>query len=178
MKSKLTFAGTLTRVVLITAAAFVPAMALFSGPSPAPKAAPHSGPGEGRCVPVGGTIMTNLGAIDQLTTMGTATGDLRGAVGAKILNSDGVNFLIEHHWVTEAGDTIFFNPVTEVATPLNPTDLHIFGLTLPQPIEVTGGTGRFDGATGSIAAFGALDFGHGQTVFRYNGQVCFQEHDD
>jgi len=122
--------------------------------------------------------MTNLGAIDQFTTMGTATGDLRGAVGAKILNTDGVNFLIEHHWVTEVGDTIFFNPVTEVATPLNPSSLHIFGLALPQPIEVTGGTGRFDGATGSIAAFGALDGAHGQTVFRYSGQVCFQEHDD
>ncbi|MHB8607819.1 MAG: hypothetical protein ACYDCG_05890 [Candidatus Acidiferrales bacterium] len=163
--------------VLAALVVFIPVLAAMSGASPTPKAAPHARGAEGHCTPVGGTIMTNLGAIDQNTTMGTATGDLRGAVGAKILNSDGVNFLIEHHWVTEAGDTISFNPVTEVATPLNPTNLHIFGLTLPHPIEVTGGTGRFDGATGSIAAFGALDFGHGQTVFRYSGQVCFADPD-
>ena len=156
---------------------FVPVLAAMSGASPTPKAAPHARKAEGHCTPVGGTIMTNLGAVDQNTTMGIATGDLRGAVGAKILSSDGVNFLIEHHWVTEAGDTIFFSPVTEVATPLNPTNLHIFGLTLPQPIQVTGGTGRFEGATGSISAFGALDFGHGETVFRYNGQVCFADQD-
>jgi len=133
--------------------------------------------GDAHCAPVGGMLMTNLGAIDQSTTMGTATGDLRGAVGAKILSTDGVHFVIQHHWVTEAGDTILFNPVTEVATPLNPGQLGILGLTLPQPIQVTGGTGRFDGATGSIAAFGALDFPHGQTVFRYSGQVCFAEQD-
>ena len=158
---------------------FVPAIAILSSASSPSKAvpAPKSWRGERRCVPVGGTIMTNLGAIDAQTTMGTATGDLRGAVGAKILSTDGVNFVIEHHWVTEAGDTILFNPVTEVATPLNPTSLHIFGLTLPQPIQVIGGTGRFDSATGSIGAFGSLDFVPGQTVFRYSRQVCFADQD-
>ena len=43
------------------------------------KAAPH-------CVPIGGTVMTDLAAIGQSTTLGTATGDLRGAVAATILN--------------------------------------------------------------------------------------------
>ena len=70
---------------------FIPVLAAMSGASPTPKAAPHARRAGGHCTPVGGTIMTNLGAIDQNTTMGTATGDLRGAVGAKILNSDGVN---------------------------------------------------------------------------------------
>jgi len=37
------------------------------------KAAPH-------CVPIGGTVMTDLAAIGQSTTLGTAIGDLRGAV--------------------------------------------------------------------------------------------------
>jgi hypothetical protein len=31
-----------------------------------------------RCIPVGGMIMTNLAVIGQSTTLGTATGDLRG----------------------------------------------------------------------------------------------------
>jgi hypothetical protein len=40
------------------------------------------------CQPAGGTPMTDLGAIDVTTTMGIATGDLKGAVGATILNID------------------------------------------------------------------------------------------
>lgn len=169
--------GRIIRIGLLASLAIlVSAFISNSGSSPAAKAQPRAH-GDPHCKSVGGSIMTNLGAIDQATTMGTATGDLRGAVGAKILSTDGVNFSIQHHWVTEAGDTIFFSPVTEVATPLNPAGVGILGLSLPQPIQVTGGTGRFDGATGSIAAFGALDFAHGQTVFRYSGQVCFQDQD-
>jgi hypothetical protein len=174
----MTFRSSLSKA-LAAVVALVPAFALLGDASsplrPAPP--PRSGGGERRCRPVGGTLMTNLGAIDQNTTLGTATGDLRGAVAAGILSvvpgANGVlTFQIQHHWVTEAGDTIFFNPVTEVAAPLNQ---QVFGITLPQPLRVTGGTGRFDGATGSIAAFGSVDLAHGQTVFRYSGQVCVWE---
>jgi len=58
------------------------------------KAAPH-------CVPIGGTVMIDLAAIGQSTTLGTETGDLRGAVAATILNvSPGANgttvFTVQH----------------------------------------------------------------------------------
>jgi hypothetical protein len=43
------------------------------------------------CQPAGGMLMTDLGAVDANTTMGVATGDLRGAVGATILNIDAQN---------------------------------------------------------------------------------------
>src|SRR5579864_1256454 len=38
------------------------------------------------CSSVGGTISTDLAVVDQSTTLGTATGDLKGAVTAAILN--------------------------------------------------------------------------------------------
>jgi len=41
MKSTITFAGALSRAPLIAVAVFVPAMALFSGASSTPKAAPR-----------------------------------------------------------------------------------------------------------------------------------------
>src|SRR4051794_17208897 len=56
------------------------------------------------CQPAGGMLMTNLGAVDASTTMGVATGDLKGAVGATILNIDAQNggatliFTVQHHW--------------------------------------------------------------------------------
>src|SRR6266567_407090 len=67
------------------------------------------------CQPVGGMLMTNLGAVDSSTTMGYATGDLKGAVGATILNINTQNngatliFTVQHHWVTESGDALAFD---------------------------------------------------------------------
>lgn len=69
------------------------------------KARPH-------CTPVGGSLITNLVATD--TTLGTATGDLRGAVSARLLGIEpGPNgttvFTVQHLWVTEAGDTVLMD---------------------------------------------------------------------
>jgi hypothetical protein len=179
MKSKLTFAGALTRIVLIAAAVFVPATALFSGPSPNPKAAPHSGSIERHCVPVGGMLMTNFGAIDQFTTMGTATGDLRGAVSGTLLGAPQPGaggtlvFHVQHHWVTESGDTITFDPATATTMPLSQT---LFAV-ITYPVHITGGTGKFAGATGDLKNIGEVDLAAQATVFRYSGQVCFAEQD-
>ncbi|HWT88443.1 MAG TPA: hypothetical protein VN454_06545, partial [Candidatus Angelobacter sp.] len=52
-----------------------------------PKAVPRSGDGDRHCIPVGGMVMTNFGAVDQNTTLGIATGDLRGAVAATLLGA-------------------------------------------------------------------------------------------
>src|SRR6266705_4551250 len=126
------------------------------------------------CTPVGGMIMTNFGAIDQSTTMGTSTGDLQGAVSGTLLGAPqpgAGNTLIlhvQHHWVTESGDTLFFDPATATSVPLSQT---LFAI-VTYPLHLTGGTGRFAGATGDMNAIGEVDLVKG-TVFRYSGQVCF-----
>ncbi len=176
MKSTITFAGALSRAALIALAVCVPAMALFSGASSTPKAAaqPQSQQSVPHCIPVGGTIMTNFGAIDQNTTMGTATGDLRGAVSGTLLGApqpgagNTLVFHVQHHWVTESGDTLSFDPATATTVPLSQT---LFAI-LTYPVHLTGGTGKFVGATGDMNAIGEVDLVKG-TVFRYSGQVCF-----
>ena len=175
MKSLITLGGALTRVMLVALAVFLPATALFSGPSPAPKAAPRSTASERHCLPVGGTVMTNFGAIDLNTTMGSATGDLRGAVSGTLLGppqlvSGTVVFHIQHHWVTESGDMLTFDPAVATTAPISQT---LFAV-ITYPVHVTGGTGKFAGATGDITNIGEVDLTAG-TVFRYSGQVCFAE---
>jgi len=130
------------------------------------------------CAPVGGMIMTNFGAIDQNTTMGVATGDLRGAVSGTLLGAPqpgtgntGV-FHIQHHWVTESGDTLFFDPATATTVPLSPS---LFAI-VTYSVHITGGTGRFAGATGDMNDIGEVDLSGG-TVFRYSGEVCFAKSD-
>jgi hypothetical protein len=180
MKSNITFTGTLTRVALIAVAVFVPTAALFSGASPSPKAAPRSGGHDRHCVPVGGMVMTNFGAIDPFTnTLGPATGDLSGAVSATLLGAPQpgaggtVVFHVQHHWVTESGDTITVDPAAATAAPLSQT---LFAI-ITYPIHITGGTGKFAGATGDLTNIGEVDLGAKATVFRYSGQVCFADQD-
>ena len=140
-----------------------------------PVAAPHhqSELPDRHCTPVGGTVMTNFGAIDQNTTMGTATGDLRGAVSGTLLGppqpgaGNTLVFHVQHHWVTESGDTLSFDPATATTVPLSQT---LFAV-VTYPLHLTGGTGKFVGTTGDINAIGEVDLSNG-TVFRYSGQVC------
>jgi hypothetical protein len=135
------------------------------------------------CRQVGGGVLTNFLDPSQCLptsnskvarcTDGTATGDLKGAVGVQVAGITGNVYHNHHHWVTESGDTIF----------LNPADLTLY-LPTPDPnnrvladylqgVEITGGTGAFDGATGTIFAFGAADLNLGQITLRYAGTLCF-----
>jgi hypothetical protein len=145
------------------------------GLSASPVAYAQASSSEPHCRPVGGTVMTNFGAIDQNTTMGTATGDLRGAVSGTILGAPQPGaggtlvFHVQHHWVTESGDTLSFDPATATTVPLSQT---LFAI-VTYPLHLTGGTGRFAGATGDMNAIGEVDLVKG-TVFRYSGQVCFE----
>jgi len=125
------------------------------------------------CTPAGGMLMTNLGAVDAATTMGVATGDLKGAVGATILSTEGTgNTLIlhvQHHWVTESGDTLFFAPATATTTQVAPG---LYAM-VTYPVHLNGGTGKFAGATGDITNIGEADLGTGRVVTRYVGQICY-----
>ena len=142
----------------------------LAAPRPPREADPH-------CTLVGGSITTNFGAIDQNTTMGTATGDLRGAVSGTLLGQpqqvgSTVVFHVQHHWVTESGDTLFFDPATATTVPISQT---LFAV-VTYPIHLTGGTGKFAGASGDMTAIGEADLIKG-TAFRYSGQVCFAGQD-
>jgi hypothetical protein len=130
--------------------------------------------GGANCKDVGGALLTNF--LDQTTTLGTATGDLKGALGVTVLSlSPGpggtVLFHNHHHWVTEAGDTIFFNDADAIAYPTGIPGLYAAKYT--NGVTLTGGTGRFAGATGKIASFGAVDLNKQQVILRYEGQICF-----
>ncbi len=165
----------ITRIAfLVSIAVLLFAFIANSGGRPAAAAQPQPERSERHCGPVGGMILTNFGAIDQFTTMGTATGDLRGAVSGTILGApqpgagNTLVFHVQHHWVTESGDTLSFDPATATTVPLSQT---LFAV-VTYPLHLTGGTGRFAGATGDMNAIGEIDLSAG-TVFRYSGQVCF-----
>ena len=129
------------------------------------------------CHPIGGTVMTNLGVVNESTTLGVVDGDLKGAVAATILNvapgSDATTtiFTVQHHFVTQAGDTILVDQATATTKEVVPGS-GLYAI-LNYPVHIKGGTGKFAGATGDFNNIGAADLGSGRTVFRYSGQVCF-----
>jgi hypothetical protein len=146
-----------------------------SGSHPAVKVQSMGNP---HCIHVGGSIITNFGGVDANTTLGPATGDLRGAVAATLTAppQPGANgtvlFHVQHHWVTESGDNIYFDPAVATTVPLSQTR---FAFT-SYPAHITGGTGRFAGATGDLTNIGEADLQLG-TAIRYSGQVCFADTD-
>ncbi len=125
------------------------------------------------CQSAGGMLMTNLGAVDASTTMGPVTGDLKGAVAATILstevNGNNLVFHVQHHWVTESGDTLSFDPATATSTPVAPGLYAI----VSYPTHLSGGSGKFAGATGDFTSIGEVDLNSGQLVLRYSGKLCF-----
>jgi hypothetical protein len=127
-----------------------------------------------QCVHVGGGVTTNVGVISADRTLGTATGDLKGAVGVQILGeSPGPNgttvFSVQHYFVTDGGDTIFVEPAQLIAVPVAPG---LFAV-VKYSTSISGGTGKFKGATGKIDAIGEADFVAGEIGLRYRGQICF-----
>jgi hypothetical protein len=130
--------------------------------------------GGANCKVVGGAILTNF--LDPSTTLGTATGDLKGGLGVTVLSllpglGGTVIFHNHHHWVTEAGGTLLFDDADAIAYPTGTPGLYAANYT--NGVTLTGGTGRFAGATGKIAAFGAVDLNRQQVILRYEGQICF-----
>ena len=131
----------------------------------------------GRCELVGGVLMTNIGAIDGTYNLGPVSGDLQGSVAAKILPASPTpgTFALQHYWVTTSGDTILFK--VAILTPTYPTtDKNIVAVPWGNySSDITGGTGKFDGATGTINYFGIADFNKNTLVLRYSGTVCYKQ---
>jgi hypothetical protein len=125
---------------------------------------------------VSGVMMTNIRAEDQ-TALGIVTGDLRGAMAARILEFDPANgrATVQHQVVTESGDTVTFAPTPVSFVPGVGGDPSLVHVLVPE-LVITGGTGRFAGATGKIRCHGSIDYNNangGETVFRYSGEVNF-----
>lgn len=135
---------------------------------------------------VSGGIVTNFlnesgmvnGSHFQTETLGTATGDLKGALGVYVLNLQQANGVLmfhnHHHWVTEAGDTIFLADADAIGYPV-PGNPGLFAGVYPKGVDIVGGTGRFAGAHGNIASWGAVDQNTGQIVLRYQGTIFFAQ---
>ena len=123
---------------------------------------------DGKCGKISGTMMTNIGAIDETHTLGTVTGDLAGAVSATIVELTPSYAVVVHNFVTEAGDSLRARPARVDFGPPNAA-----GQVLASgEIIFAGGTGKYTGATGQAKAFGSGDLAAGQTVFRYSGELC------
>ena len=156
-----------------TLAILLAAFLANSRSSPAAKAQPHPAP-DSDCRAVGGSLITNFGAVDSNTTLGPATGDLRGAVAATLTEppqpgpNGTVVFHVQHHWVTESGDNIYFDPAVATTVPLSQTRFAF----ISYPTHIIGGTGRYAQATGDLTNIGEADLQVG-TAIRYSGQVCF-----
>ena len=130
------------------------------------------------CHPVGGTILTNF--VDSTTTIGSATGDLAGGIGVTVLsfvpNQDGtLTFNNQHRWVTQDGDTIYSDPAVAMGFPTTVSGFYAARYT--KGIVITGGTGKFKGATGKLRGWGAVDTNKGEVILRYEGSVCLADED-
>lgn len=126
------------------------------------------------CSDVGGAILTNVGGFGQVdaspTTMGVATGDLKGAIGVQIVgaNASFTSITVQHHWVTENGETLNVDQATLHGTFVAPGLLAVTEYTA----HLSGGTGRFANATGDMSFIGEIDLNSGHAVLRYSGGVC------
>lgn len=167
--------GKITRIAFLASlAVFLSVFLARSGNRPKAEAQPQQASDSSNCVSVGGSIITNFGAVDPNTTLGPATGDLRGAVAATLLTppqpgpNGTVLFNVQHHWVTESGDNIYFDHAVATTIPVSQTRFAV----VSYPTHIIGGTGRFAGATGNLTNIGEADLQAG-TALRYSGQVCF-----
>jgi hypothetical protein len=131
------------------------------------------------CSHVGGAVLTNVGGFGQIdsspTTMGIATGDLKGALGVQIVSAspDFTTIKVQHHWVTENGETLAIDPAELHGAFVAPGLLAV----TDYKAHLSGGTGRFANATGDTSYIGEIDFNTGHVVLRYTGKVCFSGSD-
>ena len=75
--------------------------------------------------------------------------------------------------LTSCPDTLHVHPLPATAVGV-PTEVPgVFGVTYEE-LKIVGGTGNYDGAHGELRVFGAADLQRGETVFRYEGEICFR----
>jgi hypothetical protein len=128
------------------------------------------------CFDVGGAILTNVGGFGQidgsLTSMGVATGDLKGAIGVQIVGNtpDFTSITVQHHWVTDTGETLNIGQATLKGAYVDQA-LGLLGVK-EYKAHLSGGSGRFSNASGDLSFMGEIDLNTGHIVLRYSGVVC------
>lgn len=134
-------------------------------------AAPHIA--AAACRPVAGTIDATVVGGDPVNVLGNVSGDLAGATRAVLTgqSEDGngaVNLTLEHDFVTDGRNSL---KTTDEAvwTPV-PGREGVYHMATSYTI--TGGTGAFAGATGSLINDGIADTTTGLVTLRYAGEVC------
>jgi hypothetical protein len=127
------------------------------------------------CRAVDGSISADLVTNHNVSTglaLGTVTGDLKGAVMATFTTTAGSGGVIEL--------TLYHNFVTVSRASLSTADT---GSLTPIPgmsgvyhmavtYRVTGGTGKFAGATGTLQNHGTADLNTGLLTLTYTGEIC------
>ncbi len=137
-------------------------------------------PADKACTPVGGVLFTNVAAIENRINFGVVYGDLAGAVAAAVIEGPAligfpgrqqVRFTVQHSWVTDKGEMIYFKPA--VATGDQTSKSNVVAIVYDNYVgTISGGTGRFVNATGTVKFTGTVDFNENHLVLRYMGEVC------
>ena len=82
---------------------------------------------------------------------------------------------MHHHWVTEAGDTIFAEDATANGFQVGSFSGVYAVANNSYTVNIIGGTGRFEGAHGTLYVTGVLDTNQGKVILRYQGTICFAQ---
>jgi hypothetical protein len=152
--------------VFTAAVAIIAVTATAGGTGEGKKPEPQRG--NGKCGKISGTMMTNIGAIDESHTLGIVTGDLTGGLSATIVELTPSYSVVTHNIVTEAGDSLRAQPARiNLGLPNAAGQALAYG-----EVTFAGGTGKYADATGQFKVFGSVDLTLSHTVFRYSGEIC------
>jgi hypothetical protein len=125
----------------------------------------------GNCTKVGGSMLTQF--VDEKTGQYQLIGDLQGTGRGIILEQKQDKTIttvkLEHTFVTSSGDLL--QTKDDVGTFIGAKEQKTFATIT---FKIVGGTGRYDGASGTLESIGAADFASGQGVLRYSGLICIK----
>ena len=128
-----------------------------------------------QCRDVDGSISADLVTNHNVSTglaLGTVTGDLEGAVMATFTTMNGSGGVIQvklyHNFVTvsraslSTTDSGSLTPIPDVSG--------VYHMSVTY--SITGGTGKFAGATGTLQNDGIADLNKGLLTLTYTGEIC------
>ena len=80
-------------------------------------------------------------------------------MAANIVSSTSTTYTLQHYWATASGDSIYFAHAVVHPTYPIASNTEIVAVPWGNYIStITGGTGKYSGATGSLSYFGMADF--------------------
>jgi hypothetical protein len=98
-----------------------------------------------------------------------------GIVSGALGNGKPVILKVQHFWVTETGDTLQVDQAELTGYPSpSPSQPMLYTFVYEQGVKISGGTGKYEGATATLKTWGAIDLDAGQVTGRYSGPLCFK----